>query len=214
MGHRGAVAEEWVGAIIGKGVGLKRISDETGCAIDYEEAETDESGEPSGAASRANFRIKSKWEDKCVLAQKRIEERLSLLQRLDVVSIVMVPKQCVGRLIGKGGSNIEALQRESGANRLSFDKEGGNRGHTQGCTIQTSDVADAIKAGMTVLEAVCADTSEAKPSSERAWRTMRASWARSAARRRRRDQEQVAAAFDEIAQAHTKRLRPRPTRTT
>ena len=97
-----------------------------------------------------------------MLAQKRIEERLSLLQRLDVVSIVMVPKQCVGRLIGKGGSNIKALQRESGANRLSFDKEGGNRGHTQGCTIQTSDVADAIKAGMTVLEAVCADTSEAK----------------------------------------------------
>ena len=157
------VAEEWVGAIIGKGgVGLKRISDETGCAIDYEEAETDESGEPVEGGKPGFFRIKSKWEDKCVLAQKRIEERLSLLQRLDVVSIVMVPKQCVGRLIGKGGSNIKALQRESGANRLSFDKEGGNRGHTQGCTIQTSDVADAIKAGMTVLEAVCADTSEAK----------------------------------------------------
>lgn len=157
------VAEEWVGAIIGKGgVGLKRIADETGCLIDYEEAEQDEKGEPVEGGKPGFFRIRAKWEDKCTLAQRRIEERLTLLQRLDVVSIVMVPKQCVGRLIGKGGSNIKALQRESGANRLSFDKEGGSRGHTQGCTIQTSDVKDAIVAGMTVLEAVTADTAEAR----------------------------------------------------
>jgi predicted RNA-binding protein YlqC (UPF0109 family) len=157
------VAEEWVGAIIGKGgVGLKRISDETGCAIDYEEPEQDEKGEPIEGGRPGFFRIKAKWEDKCTLAQRRIEERLTLLQRLDVVSVVMVPKQCVGRLIGRGGTNIKALQRESGANRLSFDKEGGNRGHTQGCTIQTSDVKDAITAGMTVLEAVPADSGEAR----------------------------------------------------
>lgn len=157
------VAEEWVGAVIGKGgVGLKRIADETGCLIDYEEAEQDEKGEPIEGGKPGFFRIKSKWEDKCVLAKKRIEERLALLQRLDVVSFVMVPKSCVGRLIGKGGTNIKILQRSSGANRLSFDKEGGSRATSQSCTIQTSDVADAIKAGTTVLEAVCADTSEAK----------------------------------------------------
>ena len=157
------VAEEWVGAIIGKGgTGLKRISDETGCTIDYEEAEMDAQGQPLAGGRPGFFRIAAKWEDKCQLAQRRIEERLALLQRLDVVSTVLVPKQCVGRLIGKGGSNIKALQRESGANRLSFDKESGTRGHTQGCTIQTSDVADAIKAGATVLEAVCADSLEAK----------------------------------------------------
>lgn len=132
--------DEWVGAIIGKGgAGIKQIASESGAVIDYVEPEeaaaaakeaaaaADEGGgggEVGGDASEGGggggeggatgfFRIRGKFENQCTLAAKRIEERLAMAQKLDVHGYVMVPRNVVGRLIGKGGTNVKMLQRRA-----------------------------------------------------------------------------------------------------
>lgn len=45
-----------------------------------------------------------------VRASRIRQARLELVQRLDVSAYVMVPRGSVGRLIGKGGTNIKVLQ--------------------------------------------------------------------------------------------------------
>lgn len=170
--------DEWVGAVIGKrGMGLKAISNETSCLVDYidpEEAEGGGAAAPTEASAEGEgggeedagpvgyFRIRGKFEKDCRLAGKRIEERLALVKRLDVHGFVMVPKGCVGRLIGKGGTNIKILQRTSGASRLTFDKEPGGRETTQSCLIIASDIESAVGAARVVLEAVPLESLEAK----------------------------------------------------
>ena len=59
------------------------------------------------------FRIRGKFENQCTLAAKRIEERLAMAQKLDVHGYVMVQRNVVGRLIGKGGTNVKMLQRRA-----------------------------------------------------------------------------------------------------
>jgi len=172
--------DEWVGALIGKGgMGLKAIANETGCLIDYVDPEEGEGGEGDEGAAPADvsaeggddegakgpvghFRIRGKFEKDCRLAGKRLEERLALVQRLDVHGSVMVPKGCVGRLIGKGGTNIKILQRASGASRLTFDKEPGGRATSQACGVIASDIESAVAAGKCVLEAVPLESLDAK----------------------------------------------------
>jgi len=170
--------DDWVGAIIGKGgSGLKQIASESGALIDYidpeeaakEKGDTAEAepavdvsdaaresgGEGDDAkAARGYFRIRGKFENQCRLAAKRLEEKLALVQRLDVHGYVMVPRGVVGRLIGKGGTNIKLLQRQSGASRIAFDKEPGGRSTTQACMLQATDIETAIGAAKTILEAV------------------------------------------------------------
>jgi len=155
--------ENWVGAVIGKGgIGLKSIMNETGSQIEYvdppeEEVAAAEKAEKAGeevAKPKGHFLVRHKFEKDCRLAGKRIEERLALLQRLDVSGYVMVPRGSVGRLIGAKGANIKLLQRESGANRINFDKEPGGRATTQACTVQASDLEAAVGAAKVVLEAV------------------------------------------------------------
>uniref|UniRef100_A0A7S3RCZ5 K Homology domain-containing protein n=1 Tax=Emiliania huxleyi TaxID=2903 RepID=A0A7S3RCZ5_EMIHU len=77
-----------------------------------------------------------------------------MAQKLDVHGYVMVPRNVVGRLIGKGGTNVKMLQRSSGASRIGFDKEAGGRAATQACTLQASDIEAAIGAAKVILEAV------------------------------------------------------------
>jgi hypothetical protein len=172
--------DEWVGAVIGKGgAGIKQIASESGATIDYVEPDeaaaeggsvdvSDGSGGAAAAAAAAAadgedgaaakptgfFRIRGKFENQCRLAAKRIEERLALVKRLDVHGYVMVPRNVVGRLIGKGGSNVKILQRSSGASRIGFDKEPGGRATTQACTLQATDIETAIGAAKVILEAV------------------------------------------------------------
>jgi rRNA processing protein Krr1/Pno1 len=165
------VPDEWVGAIIGKGgSGIKQIASESGALIDYvdpeEEAskaaeagkavEVSDGDTADGAAAKlvGHFRIRGKFENQCRLAAKRIEERLALVQKLDVHGYVMVPRGVVGRLIGKGGSNIKQLQRASGASRIAFDKEPGGRSTTQAATLQATDIETAVGAAKVILEAV------------------------------------------------------------
>ena len=157
--------QEWAGAVIGRhGAGIKAIASETGCIIEYiePEEEEEEGGTEGGGAegggaeakSKGHFVCKHKFESGCRVAVKRIEDRLTLLQRLDVSGYVMVPRGCVGRLIGSKGANIKLLQRASGASRLSFDKEPGGRSVTQACTVQASDLEACVTAARVVLEAV------------------------------------------------------------
>ena len=155
--------DDWVGGIIGKGgKGIKMISDETATTIEWEDAEADESGKPVEGGKPGFFRVKGKFENNCRLAERRIQERLALIQKLDVHTYVMVPRQAVGRLIGKGGSNIKVLQHESGANRITFDKDTGGKANSQQCVILAADVEAALEAGLVILQAVPADTLEAK----------------------------------------------------
>ena len=118
--------DEWVGAIIGKGgAGIKQIASESGAIIDYVEPEEAAAAAKEAAAAAAEgggggeggatgyFRIRGKFENQCTLAAKRIEERLAMAQKLDVHGYVMVPRNVVGRLIGKGGTNVKMLQRRA-----------------------------------------------------------------------------------------------------
>ena len=176
--------DDWVGAVIGKhGAGLKAIQQETGTLLEYIDPEEAEAGGGGGDAAAAAvdvsegakeeddekakllkgfFRIKGKFENDCKLAAKRIEERLALVQRLDVHGFVMVPKASVGRLIGKGGANIKLLQRTSGASRITFDKEGGNKATSQACTVIAADIEGAIGAAKVILEAVPLESADAR----------------------------------------------------
>ena len=180
--------DEWVGAVIGKGgARLKAIALESGALIDYVDPEQieeqkaakggEEAVEAKAAATEAVdvgdgadaskppagfFRIRGKFENQCRLAAKRIEERLTLAQKLDVHGYVMVPRGSVGRLIGKGGSNIKLLQRTSGASRITFDKEPGGRATTQACTVIAADIEAAVVAAKVILEAVPIDSTEAR----------------------------------------------------
>ena len=125
-------------------------------------AATNEGAADAAAPVLGYFRIRGKFENDCRLAAKRIEERLALVQRLDVHGQVMVPRACVGRLIGKGGANIKLLQRESGASRLTFDKEPGGRATTQACTVIAGDIEGAVEAAKVVLDAVPLDSPDAR----------------------------------------------------
>ena len=113
-----------------------------------------EGGEAAPAEAGGFFRITSKFENQGRLAAKRIEERLSLVQRLDTHAFVMVPRGSVGRLIGKAGANIKLLQRNSGASRISFEKEPSGKATTQSCGIIAPDFEAAVEAGKVILEAV------------------------------------------------------------
>ena len=179
-----ACPEEWVGAVIGKGgKGLKAIADESGAKLDYVDPEEQEAaakaaaeqaaakaeqadeaagagaaGAVGAAGAAGHFRIVGR-EHQCALAAKRLEERLALVQRLDVHSYVMVPRAAVGRLIGKAGANIKLLQRTSGASRITFEKEGGA---SQACAILAPDLEASVGAGLEILKAVPLPNPEAK----------------------------------------------------
>lgn len=161
-------ADEFVGGVIGKGgMGLKAIASESGALIDYVDPEEPDAASqaeaPEGSVKPAgHFRIRGKFENQCRLAAKRIEERLTVVQKLDTHGYVMVPRGAIGRLIGKGGANIKLLQRTSGASRLTFEKEGGGRSTTQACEIIASDISAAIGASKVVLEAVTVDSADAR----------------------------------------------------
>jgi len=114
------------------------------------------------AKPKGYFRIRAKFENQARLAAKRIEERLALVQRLDVHGYVMVPRGSVGRLIGKGGANIKLLQRTSGASRITFDKEPGGRATSQACTVIASDIDAAVGAAKVILEAVPLESADAR----------------------------------------------------
>jgi len=132
--------------------------------VDPEEPDAASQAEaPEGSVKPAgHFRIRGKFENQCRLAAKRIEERLTVVQKLDTHGYVMVPRGAIGRLIGKGGANIKLLQRTSGASRLTFEKEGGGRSTTQACEIIASDISAAIGASKVVLEAVTVDSADAR----------------------------------------------------
>jgi len=68
---------------------------------------------------------------------------------------------CKSRVV-QGGSNIKALQRDSGASRITFEKEGGSRSTSQACYLIASDIDAALAAAKVVLQAVAADTADAR----------------------------------------------------
>jgi len=141
-----SIASQIVGFVIGRqGNKVKELETQTNTKIHFREASNGKvamvSGQP-GSVERAieaiQMMIKEKNEKKQV---KRVE--------------LVIPSHAIGRLIGKQGTNIAAMQKESGA-RISVDRSSGT---TRMCTITGGN--DQVTRGVALVEQSLAESQAA-----------------------------------------------------
>jgi len=141
-----SIASQMVGFVIGRqGNKVKELETQTSTKIRFREVSDGKvamvSGQPGSvemAIEAIQMMIKEKSEKKQV---KRVE--------------LVVPSHAIGRLIGKQGTNIVAMQKESGA-RISVDR---STGTTRMCTITGSN--DQVTRGVALVEQSLAESQAA-----------------------------------------------------
>ena len=141
-----SIASQMVGFVIGRqGSKVKELETQTNTKIRFREVSDGKVAMVTGqlecvekAIEAIQMVVKEKNEKKQV---KRVE--------------LVIPSHAIGRLIGKQGSNIVAMQKESGA-RISVDR---GSGATRSCTITGNN--DQVTRGVALVEQSLAESQAA-----------------------------------------------------
>ena len=141
-----SIASQIVGFVIGRqGNKVKELETQTNTKIHFREASDGKivmvSGQP-GSVERAIEAIQ-------MVIKERNEKKQ--VKRVELV----IPSHAIGRLIGKQGTNIVAMQKESGA-RISVDRSSGT---TRMCTITGGN--DQVTRGVALVEQSLAESQAA-----------------------------------------------------
>ena len=141
------IASQFVGFVIGRqGNKVKELEKQTSTRIRFREAKDGKVAMVTGQTDNVE---KAKEAIVMMIKEKNVKKQVKNVE-------VVVPSFAIGRLIGKQGQNISAMQKESGA-RITVDNSRGN-GTTRMCTVSGS--SEQVARGVSLVQQ-CVSEAEA-----------------------------------------------------